>query len=92
MFTSRFTSTLERQKADRLDADSNMDTEMCTEEEGENDEKTYNLTDTNIKTIAVPPRPKREAAQKANSYIHSMLVKKLQPMTLTMPKTPDVLK
>ena len=67
-----------------------MDAEMCTEEKNENDEKTYILTDTNIKTTAVSPRPKREAAQKANSSIHSMLVKK--PMTLTMPKTPDVLK
>ena len=78
-----FSSTLERQQVD--DVDVNM--EMCTEEESKNDEK-HILTDTETVTV-VSPRPKRKAAQRANNSIHSMLVK---PMTLTMPKTPDVLK
>ena len=84
-----FASTLERQQVDKVDVNSNVNMEMCTEEEeSENDEKTYILTDTETVTV-VSPRPKRKAAQRANSSIHSMLVK---PMTLTMPKTPDVLK
>ena len=83
-----FASTLERQQVDKVDVNSNVNMEMCTEEESENDEKTCILMDTETVTV-VSPRPKRKAAQRANISIHSMLVK---PMTLTMPKTPDVLK
>lgn len=82
-----FPHTVERHKVqDKVD---NMATETCTEEDTE---KTYTLPDAELETFVLSPRPKREAAQKANDSIHSLLTKKLQPMTLTMPKTPDVMK
>lgn len=70
----------------------NSDVDMeafSSEKESEYDEKMCVPPDTEIE---LTPRPIREAAQKANDSIHSLLVKKPQFLSLTMPKTPDVLK
>ena len=85
-----FTSTLERHKVqDKVDRNDDVDAEMFTDKESENDEKMCTSPETELE---VTPRPIREAAQKANNSIHSLLVKKPQLLTLTMPKTPDVMK
>ena len=81
-----FTSTLERQKVQDKVENDDVDMEMFTDKENENDEKMCTSPETEIEFT---PRPIREAAQKANDSIHSLLVKK---PTLTMPKTPDVMK
>ena len=89
MWYKLFTLTLERQKVqDKIDVNDD-DTEMCTEKEDESEEKMCTSPDIELE---VTPRPIREAAQKANDSIHSILAKKPQLPTLTMPKTPDVLK
>lgn len=64
--------------------------DMCTEEPSESDEQVHTSANTEHEMFA--PRRKRLAAEKANNSIHSLLAKKPQSMTLTMPKTPDVMK
>ena len=89
-----FMSTLERMERHQVKVDMNniLNMGMCIEEESENDEKTYIITDTaeTVKAV-VSSRPKRQATQEAKSFIHSTLVK-YKKLTLTKPKTPDVLK
>ena len=83
--------TLERQKVqDKADVNDNEAMDTCTEHD--NGDNAFTSPDTDLKTLVVTPRPKREAAQKANTSIHSLLVKKPSPFTLTMPNTPVVLK
>ena len=69
-----------------------VDTEMLPEMESENGEMCTSPDTLPDAELEVIPRPVREAAQKANDSIHSLLVKRPQFPTLTMPKTPDVLK
>jgi len=77
---------LERQKIQDLqDA---KDAEMLSEMETDNGEVRTSAD----AELEVTPRPVREAAQKANDSIHSLLFKRPQFPTLTVPKTPDVLK
>ena len=84
----------ERHKVqDKMDANDGDDVDMCTEEEtNESDDKRDTSPDEGHEMIAFTPKRKREAAEKANNSIHSLLVKKPQLVTLTMPKTPDVMK
>ena len=68
-----------------------MDT--YTEEEESGNNGGVNVCVSSDTEHEVTFKPQREAAQRANVSIHSILVKKpRQTLTLTMPKTPDVLK
>ena len=88
-----FKPTTERQKVqDKVDVNNDEVMDTCIEQDQDNGDNASTTPDTELETFVVTPRPKREAAQKANTSIHSLLVKKPSSFTLTMPNTPVVLK